>query len=241
MRGELLQSSPWLRLNGGKIVNLRLARAASLAAPLGAGLLLGLVGPTADKWDCAAGVVVSAIFSAGWTWACYAFLVGYFRQSKIEAALLSSIGLAVGVVAYYLLKDSSSAAPDGLQPSALGGGSIGSIQVWGTLAFVFGAPVGFLGNVARIRGIGGLFYRLLIPLVAFYETSMRLDNESRGQGMPVIATWNAVRFIAVAVAFALVGQTIWSWWHARRVAASRSGELECPRARAASRDVEFPE
>ncbi|WP_327735233.1 hypothetical protein OG749_16695 [Streptomyces nojiriensis] len=176
------------------------ARAASLAAPLGVGLVLGLLGPVSEKWDNPVSVAVNAVFSGGWSWACYAFLVGYFRRSKIEAALLASFGLAIGVVVYYLFKN----------------GGVSGIMVWGTLAFVFGAPVGFLGNLARVPGVGGLFFRLLIPLVAFYETSMRLTEESRGAGPVVEITWNAVRFGAVAVALALVGHVIWNWWHSRR-------------------------
>ncbi|MFD7785128.1 hypothetical protein ACFV4Q_18780 [Streptomyces nojiriensis] len=192
------------------------ARAASLAAPLGVGLVLGLLGPISEKWDNPVSVAVNAVFSGGWSWACYAFLVGYFRRSKIEAALLASFGLAIGVVAYYLFKNMGVAAPSGMEVGASGGGSLSGIMVWGTLAFVFGAPVGFLGNLARVPGVGGLFFRLLIPLVAFYETSMRLTEESRGAGPVVGITWNAVRFGAVAVALALVGHVIWNWWHSRR-------------------------
>ncbi|UAL71218.1 hypothetical protein K7396_03625 [Streptomyces angustmyceticus] len=206
------------------------ARALSLTAPLGVGLLLGLLGPLAGKLDSPASVVVDVIFSGGWSWACYAFLVGHLRQSKIESVILAPLGLAIGVVTYYLFKDSILAATSvGLQAGASGSGF--KIGVWGVLAFVFGAPLGLLGNVARVPGIGGLFFRLLIPLVAFYETSMRLAGESRGQGLIVTNTWNAVRFIAVAVAFALVGHTIWSWWHARRARSSRSEELDCRQAR----------
>ncbi|MFF4419671.1 hypothetical protein ACFY04_02555 [Streptomyces sp. NPDC001549] len=192
------------------------ARAASLAAPLGVGLVLGLLGPISEKWDNPVSVAVNAVFSGGWSWACYAFLVGYFRRSKIEATLLASFGLAIGVVAYYLFKGIGVAAPNGMDVGASGGGSLSGIVVWGTLAFVFGAPVGFLGNLARVPGVGGLFFRLLMPLVAFYETSMRLAVEARGQGSVVEITWSAVRFISVAVALALVGHVIWSWWHTRR-------------------------
>ncbi|MGZ9930706.1 hypothetical protein ACXNSR_12495 [Streptomyces sp. NC-S4] len=201
-------------------MNFSRTRAASLSAPLGIGVVLGLLGAASQKWDSPVGVVANAVFSGGWAWACYAFLVGYFRRSKIESALLSSFGLAVGVVTYYLYKDLGAAAPSGLEPGLSGGGgSLSGIMAWGTLAFVFGAPVGFLGNLARLQGIGGLFFRLLIPLVAFYETSMRLTNESLGQDPVVMATWNAVRIVAVAVAFALVGHVIWNWWNARRTRA----------------------
>ncbi|MFG2227625.1 hypothetical protein [Streptomyces sp. NPDC048644] len=146
--------------------------------------------------------------------------MGYSRQSKIESVLLAPFGLAVGVVTYYLFKDLILVAPGGLQAGASGAGS--KIEAWGVLAFAFGAPLGFLGNVARVPGVGGLFFRLLIPLVAFYEASKRLTGESRGQGLVVINTWNAVRFIAVAVAFALVGHAIWSWWRVRRTRSSGS-------------------
>lgn len=189
--------------------------------PLGAGLALGLIGPFFEKWDNPAGVALNAVFSGGWSWACYAFLVGYFRRSKIEAALLASFGLALGVTAYYVFKDLSPAVPDGLAVGASGGGSLSKILVWGTLAFVFGAPVGFLGNVARVPGVGGLGFRLLIPLVAFYETTMRLSDEARGQSQVVVITWNSVRFTAVAVAVALAVHVIWRWWHERRVPSGR--------------------
>ncbi|MGW1835212.1 hypothetical protein [Streptomyces sp. NPDC002067] len=195
--------------------------AASLAMPLGVGLLLGLAGPIAGNWDSPVGVVADAIFSGGWSWACYAFLIGYFRRSKIESVLLAPFGLAIGVVTYYLLKDSVLATPDGSQFGTSDAGS--KIGVWGVLAFTFGIPLGFLGNLARAPGIGGLFFRLLIPLVAFYETSNRLAGESRGREAVVMNTWNTVRFLAVAVAFALVGHTIWSWWRARRTRSPGSG------------------
>lgn len=211
---------------GREIGNFPGVRAISLAAPLGVGLLLGLLGPLGGKWGNPAGVVVDVIFSGGWPWACYAFLVGYSRWSKIESVILAPFGLAIGVVTYYLFKDSILAATvsDGLQAS--GDGSASKIAAWGLLAFVFGAPLGLLGNVARVPGIGGLFFRLLIPVVAFYETSMRLTNESRGPGLVVIDTWKSVRFGAVAVAFALVAHTIWSWWHARRTRSSKSEQLD---------------
>ncbi|MFD8979037.1 hypothetical protein [Streptomyces sp. NPDC059564] len=192
--------------------------------PLGAGLALGLLGPISEKWDNPVSVVVNAVFAGGWSWACFAFLVGYFRQSKIESALLSSFGLAIGVTAYYLFKDFILVAPNGLGAGASGEGTLSRILVWGTLAFAFGAPVGFLGNVARVPGVGGLFFRLLIPLIAFYETSMRLTGETHGPSSVVIITWSAVRFTAVAAAFALVGHVIWSWWHARRTWGEPAGQ-----------------
>lgn len=119
----------------------------------------------------------------------------------------------------------SPALPDGVKsvstPAGMGSGASGGVVssqmfVWGTAAFILGAPAGFLGNLARIPGASGLGFRLVVPFVAFYETSMRLSVESDGQGQVVGMTWDVIRFAAGAVALALVGHTIWSWWHGRR-------------------------
>ncbi|WP_242441125.1 hypothetical protein [Streptomyces sp. CB02923] len=183
-----------------------------------------MAGPVAGKWDNPFCAALSLVFSGGWSWACYAFLVGYFRRSKIESTLLPSLGLAIGVVAYYLFKDMSPAVPAGLESGTSGEKLFSRILTWGIAAFALGAPVGLLGNLARVPGVGGLPFRLIIPLVAFFETSMRLTAEADGQGPLVGMMWNVIRFAACAVALALVGHTIWSWWHARRTRPSEADE-----------------
>ncbi|MGW6643787.1 hypothetical protein [Streptomyces iakyrus] len=145
--------------------------------------------------------------------------MGYFRRSRIESVVLAPLGLAIGVVAYYLTKENL-ASLSGLDSS--GAGSSG-IAFWGVLAFFFGAPLGLLGNLARVPGIGGLFFRLLVPLVAFYETSMRLETEALGPSQVVLGTWTTVRFTAVAVAIAMVSHTVWVWWRSRRVRSAGVG------------------
>ncbi|WP_328912656.1 MULTISPECIES: hypothetical protein [unclassified Streptomyces] len=189
-----------------------------VAVALGAGLLLGLVGPVFEKWDNPACVAVGIVFSSGWPWACYAFLVGCFRRSKIESALLSSFGLAVGVVTYYLFKDMYPTVPAGMEaatsvPAGIEyhGSGEGKVLVWGSAAFVFGAPVGLVGNVARTPCVGGLLFRLLVPLIAFFEATQRLNTEADAQGMTFSMTWNAIRVVAVISAVALVGHTAWGW------------------------------
>ncbi|THA37438.1 hypothetical protein E6W17_20870 [Streptomyces sp. A1547] len=214
--------------------DLSLGRAVSLALPLGAGLLLGLVGPFAEKWGSPVGVVVGVIFSSGWSWACFAFLVGYFRQSKIESTILASFGLAIGVVAYYISKDWGSIGQDGMATGVSSGGTSSKIEAWAFFAFAFGAPLGFLGNVARVPGVGGLFFRLLIPLVAYYEMSMRLADEARGLDSIIVNLWTVIRVIAVVAALAMVGHTIWSFWRDRRSRYSRSEERDCRKAREVS-------
>ncbi|MFI0260849.1 hypothetical protein ACH4OW_17635 [Streptomyces sp. NPDC017056] len=128
------------------------------------------------------------------------------------------------MVTYYLFKDMSPAIPGGLESGASGENIFSRILIWGIAAFALGAPVGLLGNLARVPGVGGLPFRLIIPLVAFFETSMRLMAEADGQGPVVGITWNVIRFAAGAVALTLVGHTVWSWWHTRRTRSSREGE-----------------
>jgi hypothetical protein len=194
---------------------------------LGAGVLLGLVGPVSGQWGNPVCVAVSILFSSGWPWACYAFLVGYSRRLKVEATLLSCSGLAVAVVSYYLFKDAHPAIPRGMRTSVSvgmesGSSSAGPILVWVVAAFVLGAPVGFLGNVARTPGIGGLGFRLLVPLIAFFEATERLSTEARSQGTTFSVTWDASRVAAVVSAVALVGHTVWSWWTRRSRAEERA-------------------
>ncbi|MFD5780734.1 hypothetical protein [Streptomyces sp. NPDC126933] len=187
-----------------------------VAVALGLGAALGVIGPLAGKFDNPICHAVALVFSGGWSWACFAFLVGYSRRSKIESALLPSSALAIGVVVYYLFKFLSPAAPIGRVISGGSGeGLASSILVWGIAAFAFGAPVGLVGNLARTPGIAGLPFRLLVPLIAFIETSERLSTEADSQGLIVAITWNAIRVVTAVVAVAPVGHTVWSW-RARR-------------------------
>ncbi|WP_225803071.1 hypothetical protein [Streptomyces sp. NK15101] len=190
----------------------------STAVSLGVGLSLGLLGPIFGKFDNPVFVAAGIVLSSGWPWACYAFLVGYFTRSKIESVLLASFGLAVGVVAYYLFKELYPTIPAGMEyatsiPEGMesGASAEGSILLWGAAAFVFGAPVGLIGNVARTPGVGGLLFRLLVPLIAFFEATRRLSVEADSQGAVFVATWNITRVAACIVAVVLMGRTVWSW------------------------------
>lgn len=184
-------------------------RVVSGVVVIGLGVVLGLVGPVAGKFDNGVCEALSVVFSGGWPWACFAFLVGISRTSKGEAALLASFGLAAGVVAYYLFKDAYPAR------GGVGGGVSTMVLTWGVAAFLFGAPVGVVGSLARTPGIGGLFFRLLVPVIAWFETSQRLRMEAEGQGGVVWGTWAVVRVGACLVAALLVGHTAWGWWRGR--------------------------
>ncbi|WP_260617965.1 MULTISPECIES: hypothetical protein [Streptomyces] len=197
------------------------------------------MGPVAGKLDNPVCVAVGIVFSSGWPWACYAFLVGYFRRSKIEAALLASLGLAIGVVVYYLFKEMNPAIPAGMESAAsvpagmeMGSGtsSQGQIVVWGMAAFVFGAPVGLMGNVARTPGVGGLLFRLLVPFIAFFEATQRLNVEAASQGAVFAVTWNVTRVAACVAAVALVGHAVLGW-RVRRSRADGRTEAAAPARR----------
>lgn len=200
-------------------------RRVSIAVSLGVGLALGLIGPLASQWDNPACVVLSLVFSGGWSWVCYAFLVGYFCQSRIQSAVLPSLGLIVAVVAYYLKKDFSPTLPAGMEAEVISSSNSSGIIAWGVVAIIIGGPLGLCGNVARTPRFHGLPFRLIVPFVTFVETSMRLIKEADGQRPVILATWTTVRLISVAVALALMGNSIWGWWLARH---NRSSRMEDP-------------
>ncbi|MFF3017405.1 hypothetical protein [Streptomyces sp. NPDC057939] len=82
-------------------------RATSVAILLTAATALAVIGPFTAKFDNPACQAVSLVFSGGWSWACFAFLVGFSRRSWIGATALASSSLAMAVVVYYVFKFSS--------------------------------------------------------------------------------------------------------------------------------------
>ncbi|MFB6826843.1 hypothetical protein ACFCXA_35220 [Streptomyces virginiae] len=197
-------------------------RAISILLALVAGALIGVLGAISGKFDTPVFHITGLIFAGGWSWACLAFLVGYTRRSKIESAVVASVALAIGVVVYYTLKWLSPVPPigmsaDGMQVEGVPTGML----VWGIVAFLFGVPLGIFGNLARIPGIGGLPFRLLVPLIAFVETSQRLEAEA-GVAAFGDVTWGTIRVLAVLIALALVGHTAWQWARSARRRESRT-------------------
>lgn len=177
------------------------ARVISIVAVLAAGMALAVIGPLTGKSQNSVCHVASLVFSSGWAWACFAFLVGLSRRSKIESALLASSALAIAVAVYYIFKFEFPTSPVGHVVSSGSAGELGSkILVWGIAAFILGAPVGLLGHFARRPDIAGVLFRLLIPLIAFIETSARLETEAPSQGPVAEITWKAIR-LAAGVAF----------------------------------------
>ncbi|MFJ2903200.1 hypothetical protein [Streptomyces sp. NPDC087212] len=194
---------------GKKIVRLLRTYVTPTLATIGTGLLLGLVGPAAGKWDNAFCVALSLIFSGGWPWACYAFLVGYCGRSKTMSALLSFAGLTVGVIAYYVFKHLSPDVPPGTKYTT-GEGFSSGIILWGVFALVLGVPMGLIGHFARRRDLIGLPFQLAVPLIAYFETTMRLDVEADGQSSVTVMTWNAVQYTAGALVLILACRALWT-------------------------------
>ncbi|MGW1408199.1 hypothetical protein [Streptomyces sp. NPDC002403] len=183
---------------------------------LAAGMVLAVIGPLMDRFDNPICHAAALVFSSGWAWACFAFLVGLSRRSRIESALLASSALAVAVAGYYVFKFMFPISPIG---PVISSGSkeelVSRILGWGIAALILGAPVGLVGNIARTRSIGGLPFRLLIPLIAFFETSVRLDVEAPLQEAVAGATWNTIRIAAGIAAVALLAHGL-TTWRARR-------------------------
>lgn len=199
-------------------------RVAPILIAFGAAAALGAAGPLTGKFDNAVCQALSVTLSGGWPWVGFAFLVGYSRRSRIESMLLASSTLTVGVIVYYVLQFTYPDTPAGQVISSGSGREFSSkIMVWAIAALFLGGPVGFLGNIARLPGVGGLPFRLLIPLVAFIEASQRLTTEA--DTAPAEASWTIVRILSCVVALGIVGQTLWSWRSRRCRQANSSAEV----------------
>ncbi|MFE3583136.1 hypothetical protein [Streptomyces vinaceus] len=208
------------------------ARVVSTAVVFVSGTVLAVLGPLMGKFDNPVCHAAALVFSSGWAWACFAFLVGYSCRSKAASALLASSALAVAVVVYYVFKYTFPTSPVGQVVSSGSGGELGSrIIVWGVAAFGLGAPVGLFGNIARTPGISGLPFRLVIPLTVLVETSARLQTEAADQGLVVEITWEVIRIAAVA-AFAVLPLREVMAWRARRAADREVGSRPWPPAQA---------
>ncbi len=185
----------------------------SVALSLAGAVLLGLAGPLAGQFNNPVCHALNVALSGGWPWACLAFLIGYSRSSRIESTLLAASSLLVAVVVYYVFKTLNPAPPIGMtlpagaMPVSTQNLVSGTI-VWGAAAFVLCGPVGFLGNLAREPFLRGLPFRLVIPLIAFVETTMRISVESDAAGSVVSTTWQVIRALAVIAAILLLRQAV---------------------------------
>jgi hypothetical protein len=188
-----------------------------LALALGAAV--GILGPLLGAAGTAAGHMASLVLSAGWAWAALAFCVGLARESRLASAVLGVASLVVAVVAYYATKLGQGEFRASDISDRSGGtiyvnwhGFLSMTAIWCVVACVLGALLGLAGNLARNRGVRGLPFRLVVPLVAIVETSQRLHFEAEMQGSAVVTTWTVIRVLAGAGILVLVVMT---WLAAR--------------------------
>ncbi|MFI9776764.1 hypothetical protein ACIHCV_18925 [Streptomyces sp. NPDC051956] len=134
------------------------------------------------------------------------------------AALLSFVGLTVAVVSYYTFKHLYPNVPPGTH-GTVGEGFSSGIVLWVLFALILGMPMGLVGYLARRPDIFGLLCRISVPLVAFFETNMRLRAEADGQGSVVIVTWTTIQYASAAIVLALIGRAVWTFVRNRRTPA----------------------
>ncbi|MFJ8200022.1 DUF6518 family protein [Streptomyces sp. NPDC096152] len=170
-----------------------LTSAAALAVGAALGSLTRLLEANASTGVRAAYLVLNE----AWPWSALAFCAGLACASRIASAALAAVSLAAAVAAYYAVD--AHAAWAGFLPATL---------AWGAVALVVGPFLGLAGNLARKPGLGGLPFRLMIPLLAVVETSARLRAEVSLQGSVGETAWTITRLAAVAVCLALAAHTV---------------------------------
>nr|WP_272919791.1 DUF6518 family protein [Streptomyces sp. SID5468] len=209
-------SSAWSpKRETSSIVHSSRSRILASVAALAVGAVLGVLGPLLNIAGGPTGHVASLVLSAGWAWAALAFCVGLTRRSKMESAILAPASLIIAVIAYYATKITQGdylaydhADPSGKTTYIDWADALSKAAVWCLVACILGSLLGLAGNLARRHGIRGLPFRVLVPLVAIVDTSMRLRFDAPLQGAIPTTTWNVIRFAAVAVIVILAGHTV---------------------------------
>ncbi|MEV5487610.1 DUF6518 family protein [Streptomyces bobili] len=187
----------------------------SFAAALITGVALGVSAPLLGAIELPAVNSLHLVLSAGWVWAALAFCVGFAFRSRIRSAVVAGASLTAAVVAYYVTKLIQGEYREwvNLDDPSQGThiywtGFLSKTLFWGAAAVALGLLLGLAGNLGRNAGPRGLSFRLLIPLIAIAETSMRLSVEASSQGSVASTTWNVTRLVAVAVIAILAIQEV---------------------------------
>jgi hypothetical protein len=187
----------------------------SFAAALIAGVALGVSAPLLGAIEFPVINSLHLVLSAGWVWAALAYCVGFSLRSRIRSAIVAGSALTAAVVAYYVTKLIQGEYREwvNLDDPSQGthiywAGFLSKTLFWGAAAVALGLLLGLAGNLGRNAGRRGLAFRVLIPLVAIAETSMRLSFEASSQGSVASMTWNVTRLVAAAVIFVLAVQQV---------------------------------
>lgn len=189
-------------------------------AALAVGTALGVLGPALETTGIAAVHVAHLVLSAGWSWAALAFCMGLTRKSRSESAILAPVSLIAAVIAYYVVKLDRGEYLEAVNLADPSQGAqvhwvsfLSKTVFWCLAAVVLGLILGLAGNLARHGSLRGLPFRVLIPLIAILEMSMRLRAEASLQGELAGTTWIVTRLVAVAAVVALVAHAAITYWH----------------------------
>lgn len=202
-----------------------------------AGAVLGALGPllTRQRGDGGreavggvAGHVVHLVASAGWSWAAFAFAIGWLCRSWRRAVWLAPAALVVAVAAYYLVKmgqgefrafDMTVGYSQQVEPLPIDwSGFLAKAVAWWVAACVFGPLLGWSGALAREPHLRGLVFRLVVPLIAIVDMSVRLPGSPELDGAVATGTWSVVRIAAVVACALLTAWALHTTIRARRTA-----------------------
>jgi hypothetical protein len=167
------------------------------AAALAAGAALGVLTRLLETNASTSGRAAYLVLNEAWPWSALAFCAGLACTSRVASAALAAASLAAAVTAYYAVHAHTTWAV-----------FLSGTFAWGAVALVVGPVLGLAGNLARKRGLHGLPFRLMIPLLAVVETSARLRAEVSVQGPVGETAWTITRLAAVAACLALAAHTV---------------------------------
>ncbi|WP_095936634.1 DUF6518 family protein [Streptomyces sp. Tue6028] len=166
-------------------------------AALAAGAALGVLTRLLETNTSTAGRSAYLVLNEAWPWSALAFCAGLACASRVASAAVAAASLAAAVTAYYAVHEQTTWA-----------GALSATLAWGAVALAVGPILGLAGNLARKRGLRGLPFRLMIPLLAVVETSARLRAEVSVQGPVGETAWSITRLAAVAACLALAAHTM---------------------------------
>ncbi|MGI5438856.1 DUF6518 family protein [Streptomyces shenzhenensis] len=182
---------------------------------LTAGAVFGVLAPLLEPVGIPVVHAIHLVLAAGWSWSALAFCVGLAQESRLRAAVLASVSLMAAVFAYYVTKLEKGKfqllvdMKDPAQGTQVHwAGFLSATVIWCIAAAVLGPILGLAGNLAWDRGVGGLPFRVLIPVLAVVETSVRLRFEASSQGALAGTAWSVTRLVAVAVIAVLVAHVV---------------------------------
>lgn len=186
------------------------------------GAVFGLLPPLLLAVGGSGGSVANLVLAAGWAWAALAFCVGLAGKSKRQAAVLAGLSLVAAVIAYYVTKLAQGGFLTADLRDTTGrtvdidwSGFFSNTVVWCIAAVLLGPLLGLAGSLAHSRGLRGLAFKVVVPLIAIIDTSMRLHFENALQGSVATTTWSVIRLVAATAIIVLIGHAMVIAWRSQ--------------------------